>query len=45
MMEAWFDRLVRAVEADGRSLRALSLAIGAGPNYVHYNLKATLGKM
>ncbi len=35
MNEGWYSRLVEAIEKDGRSHRAISLAAGLGPNYVH----------
>ena len=34
MAGGWLDRFREAVEADGRSARAISLAAGLGPNYV-----------
>lgn len=34
MREGWLERFKAAVEADGRSLRAISDAAGLGPNYV-----------
>lgn len=33
--EKWRERLVQAIESDGRSFRAISLAAGLGPNYVN----------
>ena len=30
----WQDRLLSAIEADGRSWRAISLAAGLGPHYI-----------
>lgn len=30
----WLGRIRAAIEADGRSLRAISVAAGLGPNYV-----------
>jgi len=35
----WFDRLEKAVLADGRDMKALSLAAGLGQNYVQQMLK------
>lgn len=34
-MENWRDRLIEAINKDGRSYRALSLEAGLGPNYVN----------
>jgi hypothetical protein len=34
MSETWKDRLLKAVDDDGRSDRAISLAAGFGPNFV-----------
>ena len=34
MADGWFERLVAALEADGRGMRALSLAAKCGPNYI-----------
>lgn len=35
----WRERLAAAVKADGRSMRALSLALGGSEGYVHSILK------
>lgn len=35
MDEAWRDRLAKAVEASGKSMREVSLAAGKGPGYLH----------
>ncbi|QEU08752.1 hypothetical protein [Paracoccus yeei] len=34
MKEGWAERLKKAIEEDGRSQRAISLAAGLGPNYL-----------
>lgn len=34
-MEKWRDRLIEAINKDGRSHRSLSLEAGLGPNYVN----------
>lgn len=34
MHEGWKDRLLQAIDADGRSDRAISLAAGLGPNFI-----------
>lgn len=34
MKEGWLDRLKEAVEKDGRSPRAISIAAKCGPNYL-----------
>jgi hypothetical protein len=34
MDTGWFDRLLEAVERDGRDMKAISLAAGLGPNFV-----------
>ncbi|CUX19954.1 MULTISPECIES: hypothetical protein [Agrobacterium tumefaciens complex] len=34
MEKGWYDRLVEAIKADGRSERAISLEAKCGPNYV-----------
>lgn len=34
MKDGWVSRLRAAIEEDGRSLRALSIAAGLGPNYL-----------
>ncbi len=34
MTELWRERLIEVIEADPRSLRAISLEAGLGPNYV-----------
>lgn len=34
MDEAWFDRLLNAIERDGRTAREISVAAGLGQNYV-----------
>jgi len=34
-MEKWRERLIEAIQNDGRSLRAISLDAGLGPNYVN----------
>lgn len=39
MAETWFDRLDAAVKQDGRSLRALSIAAGCGPNFLQQMLR------
>jgi len=33
-MDGWLDRLRGALERDGRSARAVSIAAGFGPNYL-----------
>ena len=38
-MNAWRSRLEAAIESSGKSKRAISLASGAGPGYVHSILK------
>lgn len=35
MMDGWKERLLEAVEKDGRSDRAISLAAGLGQNFVN----------
>jgi transcriptional regulator with XRE-family HTH domain len=37
--ETWRDRLSKAVSDSGKSMRAVSLAAGLGPGYVHSILK------
>lgn len=39
MENEWRDRLSEMIKADGRSLRAISLAAGFGENYVQQMLK------
>ena len=39
MDDAWFDRLERAIKADGRSLRAISAAAHLSPNFCQQLLK------
>lgn len=39
MKEGWRKRLVRAIEADGRDMKAISLAAKCGPNYVQQIVK------
>lgn len=34
MTKTWAERLKIAIDADGRSRRAISLAAGLGPNYI-----------
>lgn len=34
MSEGWKERLAKAVDDDGRSMRAISLAAKCGPNYL-----------
>lgn len=34
MIESWFERLKEAINNDGRSLRAISMAAGLSPNYL-----------
>lgn len=34
MNEDWFPRLLAAIDSDGRSKRAISMAAGLGPNFV-----------
>ena len=34
MHDGWKDRLLKVIDADGRSDRAISLAAGLGPNFV-----------
>ncbi len=36
---AWRDRLATALSDEGKSLRSVSLAAGAGPGYLHSVLK------
>lgn len=38
MREGWADRLRTAISEDGRSMRAISLAAGVGPNYLEQTL-------
>jgi len=38
MKTEWRDNLVRAIERDGRSLRAISVAAGLGQNYLNQML-------
>jgi transcriptional regulator with XRE-family HTH domain len=35
MIDDWKERLLAAIEADGRSYRAISMAAGLGPNFVN----------
>jgi transcriptional regulator with XRE-family HTH domain len=35
MTDDWKERLLAAIEADGRSYRAISMAAGLGPNFVN----------
>lgn len=37
--ETWRDRLAGAIKRSGKSMRAISLATGRGPGYVHSILK------
>lgn len=37
--EKWRDRLARAIDSSGKSRRAISIAAGMGPGYVHSILK------
>ena len=39
MENDWYDRLLRAIERDERSPRAISLAAGCGPNYLQQMMK------
>lgn len=39
MDDAWFNRLLTAVERDGRDMKAISLAAGLGENYVQQMIK------
>ena len=39
MKDGWFDRLARTVEEDRRSMRALSIEAGHGPNFVSQMFK------
>lgn len=39
MKEGWRERLVRAIEQDGRDMKAISLAAKCGPNYVQQIVK------
>ncbi|SDX99225.1 hypothetical protein [Roseicitreum antarcticum] len=39
MNEAWLDRLLECVERDGRSMRAISIAAGNGPNWLQQVFK------
>jgi hypothetical protein len=39
MTENWFDRLVEVLSAKDRSMRAISLAAGKGPNYISQMIK------
>lgn len=39
MNDDWFPRLLAAIEADGRSKRAISMAAGLGPNFVQQMIK------
>lgn len=34
MVQSWKDRLAKAIDDDGRSMRAISLKAGTGPNYL-----------
>lgn len=34
MEKDWLNRLIAAIENDGRSMRAISIAAGCGPNFV-----------
>ncbi len=34
MKDGWKERLLKAIDADGRSDRAISLAAGLGPNFI-----------
>lgn len=40
-MEKWRERLIEAIHNDGRSLRAISLDAGLGPNYVNQLIAPT----
>lgn len=37
--QTWRDRLVAAIERDGRSQRAVSIAAGLGPGYINALLR------
>lgn len=37
--ENWFDRLIGVLSANERSMRAVSLAAGKGPNYISQMIK------
>ena len=39
MKTGWFQRLIQAIESDGRSLREISLTAKCGPNYVQQMLR------
>ena len=39
MADDWYSRLVSAIRADGRDMRALSLAAKCGPNYIQQMIK------
>lgn len=39
MDTAWRQRLIAAIEADGRTLRAISLAAKLGPNFLNQMLE------
>ncbi|MCP8895316.1 helix-turn-helix domain-containing protein [Shinella daejeonensis] len=39
MIEGWKDRLEEMLKADGRSLRAISLKAGTGPNFLSQMFK------
>lgn len=49
MDNSWYDRFLRAVEIDGRSRRAISLAANCGPNFLHemikYGKRPTIDKL
>jgi hypothetical protein len=39
LTENWFDRLVEVLSEKDRSMRAISLAAGKGPNYISQMIK------
>jgi hypothetical protein len=39
MDDGWFERLLEAVQRDGRDFKAISLAAGLGPNFVQQMVK------
>lgn len=43
MTELWRERLIKAIEADPRSLRAISKDAGLGPNYVTQMISGNKG--
>ena len=39
MADDWYNRFVKAIQDDGRDLKAISLAAHCGPNYVQQMIK------